>query len=199
MAPPSTRRSSPAVVRLLLVLVAAIVLFGLVTYYNRTKTGANERFSTAASQPSPTKFQPLLRDGGSKNALPTANSADDVASNAASFKPSEPASNEKYRPAGRDGAAKSKDPFPQDRVTPEELLPRDAANSKWAQVNPAGQGDVKDQNFLTAGYHIGVDTQGQSLRNASHDIRSEPANPRYKVGIWQLSTIEPDMARRPLE
>ena len=89
--------------------------------------------------------------------------------------------------------------FPQDRLKPEDLLPRDAANSKWAQMNPAGQGDVKDQNFLTAGYHVGFDTQGSSMRNASHDFRSTPPNPRYNVSIWSQSTIEPDLNRRPLE
>jgi len=99
----------------------------------------------------------------------------------------------------RSGATGPADAFPADRMTPEDLLPKDAANSKWAQANPAGQGDVKDQNFLTAGHHIGFNTQGSSLRNPSHDLRSTPANPRYTVSVWQQSTIEPDMSRRPLD
>eukprot|EP00798_Chlamydomonas_sp_ICE-L_P017326 gene17326-23634_t len=89
--------------------------------------------------------------------------------------------------------------FPRERLRPEDLLPRDAANTKWAQANPAGQGDVNDVNLLNAGFHIGVNTQGQSLRNASHDLHSEPSNPRYKVSIWNNSTIEPDMNRKALE
>jgi hypothetical protein len=56
-----------------------------------------------------------------------------------------------------------------------------------------------DKNFLNAGYQIGVDTIGQSLRNASHDLRSEPANPQQQVGPWNQSTIEPDINRKPLE
>ena len=73
------------------------------------------------------------------------------------------------------------------------------ANSKWAQVNPAGQGELGDQNFLSAGYHIGVNTVGQSLRNANLQLRSEPANPQLNVGPWNQSTITSDMQRRPLE
>ena len=89
--------------------------------------------------------------------------------------------------------------FPRDRLTAEDLLPKDAANSKWAKMNPAGQGDVLDQNFLTAGYHVGVNTQGQSLRNANLQLRSEPANPQMAVSPWNIATIEPDSNRKPLE
>ena len=185
---------SNTVIRLLLIIAAALVLFSLVAYYNRNKA-TSERFDT----PSPINFTPLLTNNSGASGVVPVVPMNDGASTAAPFA-SEPLGNEKYRPAcGAGGASGPKDPFPQDRVTPEELLPRDAANSKWAQVNPAGQGDVGDQNFLTAGYHIGVDTQGQSLRNPSYDLRSTEPNPRYKVSIWSNATIEPDMARRPLE
>jgi len=91
-----------------------------------------------------------------------------------------------------------KDCFPKDQLTPAELLPGDA-NSKWAQVNPAGQGELGDQNFLDAGYHVGVNTVGQTLRNANLQIRSEPPNPQVKVSPWLQSTIEPDTNRKPME
>jgi len=92
--------------------------------------------------------------------------------------------------------------FPRDRLTATDLLPKDAANSRWAQLNPSGQGDVSDQNFLTAGYHVGVDTQGSSLKNANLQLRSEPANPQINVSPWMQSTITPSdvgTGRRPLE
>ena len=76
--------------------------------------------------------------------------------------------------------------------------PKDA-NLKWAQINPSSAGDITDKNFLTAGYHIGIDTKGQSLRNANLQIRSEPPNPQLYVGPWNNSTIEPDFMRPPLE
>jgi hypothetical protein len=92
-----------------------------------------------------------------------------------------------------------KDCFPKDKLTAEDLLPRDSANSKWAQVNPAGQGDVKDQNFLNAAYHVGINTVGTSLRNPNMQLRSEPPNPQMKVSPWNQTTIESDLNRRPLE
>jgi hypothetical protein len=81
---------------------------------------------------------------------------------------------------------------------PSELLPKDS-NSQWAQLNPSGKGDLSNINLLRAGYHIGIDTIGQSLRNANLQIRSEPPNPKLDVGIWNMSTIEPDLMRVPLE
>jgi hypothetical protein len=81
---------------------------------------------------------------------------------------------------------------------PSDLLPKDN-NSQWAQLNPAGKGDLANINLLKAGYHIGIDTIGQTLRNANLQIRSEPANPQISVGPWNLSTIEPDFMRPPLE
>ena len=89
--------------------------------------------------------------------------------------------------------------FPRDRLTADDLLPKDAANSKWAQLNPAGQGDVRDQNFLTAGYHVGVNTTGSSKRNGNLQLRSEPINPQLVVSPWMQSTIEPNLYQRPLE
>ena len=56
---------------------------------------------------------------------------------------------------GLNGNQYPKDCFPKDQLTPAELLPGDA-NSKWAQVNPAGQGELGDQNFLQAGYPFHV-------------------------------------------
>lgn len=81
---------------------------------------------------------------------------------------------------------------------PLDLLPNDT-NSQWAQLNPAGKGDLANINLLKAGYHIGIDTIGQTLRNANQQIRSEPPNPQVNVGPWNLSTIEPDFMRPPLE
>jgi hypothetical protein len=81
---------------------------------------------------------------------------------------------------------------------PADLLPRDV-NSQWAQLNPAGGADFKNVNLLKAGYHIGIDTIGSSLRNANLQERSEPPNPTTSVSPWLNSTIEPDLMRTPLE
>ena len=89
--------------------------------------------------------------------------------------------------------------FPRDRLTADDLLPKDAADSKWARINPSGGGNIGDQNYLTAGYHVGVNTVGQSLRNANLQLRSEIPNPQNAVGPWMISTIEPDLRQNVLE
>lgn len=98
--------------------------------------------------------------------------------------------------------ASSEDPttcFKRDRLTTDDLLPKDAANLKWAQVNPSSSGDIRDQNFLNAGYHIGVNTVGQTLRNANLQLRSEIPNPQVAVSPWMISTIEPDLRATSFE
>ena len=81
---------------------------------------------------------------------------------------------------------------------PSDLLPSDT-NSQWAQLNPVGQGELSNVNFLKAGYQIGIDTVGQSLRNANQLLRSDPVIPQTSVGPWNISTITPDFMRPPLE
>lgn len=83
---------------------------------------------------------------------------------------------------------------------PSELLPKDA-NSQWAALNPGSmnQGDILAPDLLQAGYHIGLDTIGQSLRNANLQLRSDPIIPKSDIGPWNQSTIEPDLGRVPLE
>jgi hypothetical protein len=88
--------------------------------------------------------------------------------------------------------------YPRDQLTPSELLPKDP-NSIWAQQNPMGTGSLKGKNFLSAGALIGVNTVGQSLRNANYQLRSEPPNPQVPVSVFNQTTIEPDINRRTLE
>jgi hypothetical protein len=88
--------------------------------------------------------------------------------------------------------------YPRDQLTPSELLPRDM-NSIWAEQNPMGPGSLKGKNFLSAGALIGVNTVGQSLRNANLQVRSEPPNPQVAISIFNQSTISPDISHRPLE
>jgi hypothetical protein len=88
--------------------------------------------------------------------------------------------------------------YPRDQLTPSELLPKDM-NSVWAEQNPMGPGSLKGKNFLSAGALIGVNTVGQSLRNANLQVRSEPPCPQVAVSIFNQSTISPDISHRPLE
>lgn len=83
---------------------------------------------------------------------------------------------------------------------PSQLLPTDE-NSQWAALNPnaANKGDTTMPDLLKAGYHIGLDTIGQTLRNANMQLRSDPIITKAEVGPWNQSTIETDYARVPLE
>lgn len=84
-------------------------------------------------------------------------------------------------------------------ASPDDLLPNDQ-NSEWASLNPVGlnNANVMPVHF-DAGYHIGLDTIGQTLRNANLQERSDPIIPKKDVGPWNVSTIEPDLGRVPLE
>lgn len=88
--------------------------------------------------------------------------------------------------------------YPRDQLTPSELLPKDM-NTAWAEQNPMGPGSLKGKNFLSAGALIGVNTVGQSMRNANLQVRSEPPCPQVAVSIFNQSTITPDVSHRPLE
>jgi hypothetical protein len=119
----------------------------------------------------------------------------------AGVRPSDPNGNEVY--ASASGTQTSMPGIPSSCSSsnvqnPAELLPKDS-NSQWAQLNPSGKGDLANINLLKAGYHIGIDTIGQTLRNSNLQIRSEPPNPQLNVGPWNQSTIEPDFMRPPLE
>jgi hypothetical protein len=119
----------------------------------------------------------------------------------AGVRPSDPNGNEVF--ASANGVQTSMPGMPsscsQPNIqNPAELLPKDS-NSQWAQLNPSGKGELANVNLLKAGYHIGIDTIGQTLRNANLQIRSEPPNPQLNVGPWNQSTIEPDFMRPPLE
>ena len=85
-------------------------------------------------------------------------------------------------------------------AAPNDLLPADQ-NSEWAALNPVNmsQGNIIAGDMLQAGYHIGLDTIGQTMKNANLQLRSDPIIPKQNVGPWNQSTYEPDYARVPLE
>ena len=190
--------SNKFMVPLAILLVVVLLGFLFVSYNQSAKKVNAEKFGAYD-----------ISDG-----IPTLPKANSVAENTkptpdaaggafAGLGASDPQGNEVFNPVtgamGASVASPAAACFPRDRLTAEDLLPKDAANTKWAQMNPMGQGDVRDQNFLTAGCHIGVNTQGQSLRNANYQLRSEPANPQMPVSPWNIATIEPDVNRKALE
>lgn len=83
-------------------------------------------------------------------------------------------------------------------ANPSDLLPQDT-NSQWAELNPIGNGSVAMPDLLRAGYHIGLDTIGQTLKNANLQLRSDPIIEKKDIGPWNQSTYEADYGRVPLE
>ena len=88
--------------------------------------------------------------------------------------------------------------YPKQQIQPAELLPKDAA-SAWAKSNPQGQGDLNTKNFLQAGYHIGIDSIGQSKKNGNLQLRSDPPIPVQPVGPFLNSSYVKDEYRRNFE
>jgi len=103
--------------------------------------------------------------------------------------------NEVYSNVGESGNIAGMPPCNQN---PADLLPNDS-NSQWAELNPSGKGELANINLLKAGSMIGIDTIGQSLRNANLQIRSEVPNPQLNVSIWNQSTISGDQLRPSFE
>jgi hypothetical protein len=83
-------------------------------------------------------------------------------------------------------------------ANPADLLPNDQ-NSQWAALNPINNGNIQTPDLLQAGYHIGLDTIGQTLKNANLQLRSDPIIEKRDVGPWNNSTYEADYGRVPLE
>ena len=79
---------------------------------------------------------------------------------------------------------------------PSDLLPKDSG--AWASMNPSSS--LEGVSLLDAKQVVGINTQGSSLRNANLQLRSEPPNPRMNTNCpWNISTIESDNIRKPLE
>ena len=102
-------------------------------------------------------------------------------------------------PSGGTRAAVEPSCITKEQLQPSELLPRGGSDVPvgWSVGDNAGE--LNDKNFLNAGYHVGVNTIGQSLRNANLQLRSECPNPQVKVSPWLQTTMEPDLNRSPLD
>ena len=176
----------------LLVLGGVVIVYLVIHFMNQNKAKQQESFNVYPDEPAPF---PMAFDVDDKTKFP------DMTTDRQMYE--EP----NLGPVEEDKAASPKaldnqqqmDCFPKNELKPEDLLPSDE-NSEWAQSNPAqNNAELGAQNFLTAGYHVGINTVGQSLRNANYQLRSEPANPQIKVSPWMQSTIEPDTNRQSLE
>jgi len=81
----------------------------------------------------------------------------------------------------------------------QDFLPKEI-NDSWFNTD-FSQAKYKmndDKLINTDRYVIGVNTVGQSLKNASYDIRGSVAVPKFSISPFNNSTIEPDYNIKPL-
>ena len=80
-----------------------------------------------------------------------------------------------------------------------DFLPNEI-NNEWFDTDfSQAKININDDKLInTDRYVIGVNTVGQSLKNASYDIRGTIPNPKMTVSPWNNSTYEPDFNIKPL-
>ena len=80
-----------------------------------------------------------------------------------------------------------------------DFLPKEV-NDQWFDTDfSQAKVNVNDDKLInTERYVIGVNTVGQSLKNASYDIRGTIPNPKFTVSPWNNSTYEADYNIKPL-
>ena len=80
-----------------------------------------------------------------------------------------------------------------------DFLPKEI-NDQWFDTDfSQAKFNINDDKLInTDRYIIGINTVGQSLKNASYDIRGAIPNPKYSVSPWNNSTIEADYNIKPL-
>jgi hypothetical protein len=183
------------IVSIVVVVVALIALFYFVQYNNQQtqkKVEMMENYKKKTEGGNLIPEDPLAPRGGAYDVRPSAPMGQNETYKAVG--PAEDPTNA----YGLGGNQFPNDCFPKDQLNPAELLPGDA-NSTWAQVAPNGQGELGDMNFLSSGYHTGINTVGSSLRNANLQLRSDPPCPQVVVSPWLQTTITPDLSRLPME
>lgn len=74
-----------------------------------------------------------------------------------------------------------------------DFLPKEI-NDDWFNTDfSQAKYNINDDKLInTEKYVIGVNTVGQSLKNASYDIRGSINVPKFSVSPWNNSTTEPD-------
>ena len=74
-------------------------------------------------------------------------------------------------------------------LTTEDLLPKYDDANEFAKQNPTSK-LLQEQNFLTSGYHMGINSISQSHKIKYNDLRSCPPIPKQEVGPFNNSSYE---------
>jgi hypothetical protein len=162
-----------------IIIVVILIIWALTNYSGkkgiiRDGYAGSSLTGAAPSEPSTVFAQSTQQMGGSNAAMTTSGSV-----------PSATASNPGNYVA-------------QPVANPGDLLPKDQ-NSEWSKLNPISNSNPMIPDLLQAGSLIGLDTIGQTLKNANLQLRSDPVIVKQNVGPWNNSTYEADLGRVPLE
>ncbi len=86
-----------------------------------------------------------------------------------------------------------------DNYSAKDYLPKQI-NDEWFETDfSLAKYQLNDDKLInTERYIIGINTVGQSLKNASYDIRGTIPNPKFVVSPWNQSTYETDFNLKPL-
>jgi hypothetical protein len=86
-----------------------------------------------------------------------------------------------------------------DKYNAKDFLPKQV-NDEWFETDfSLAKYQLNDDKLInTEKYIIGINTVGESLKNASYDIRGTIPNPKFIVSPWNNSTYEPDFNLKPL-
>jgi len=86
-----------------------------------------------------------------------------------------------------------------DKYNSKDFLPKQV-NDEWFETDfSLAKYQLNDDKLInTEKYIIGINTVGESLKNASYDIRGTIPNPKFIVSPWNNSTYEPDFNLKPL-
>lgn len=86
-----------------------------------------------------------------------------------------------------------------DSYNAKDFLPKEI-NDEWFETDfSLAKYQLNDDKLINSDrYIIGINTVGESLKNASWDIRGTIPNPRAIISPWNNSTYEPDFNLKPL-
>lgn len=101
-----------------------------------------------------------------------------------------------FKSSGKATCGSNQNCEPEDLFDADKYLPQET-NDNWFDVQKEPI-SVKNRHLINMTHHIGVNTVGSSLKNASLDLRGSPANPKFVVSPWNQSSIEPDTNQKPL-
>lgn len=166
-----TKNKNTITIVVFIIIGAAVVYF--FTQYSGNQEGMTDlSFSPLASQPSDVGYfdHPTPEDIQGQYAYPVTSDTD---INPVNFK------------------------LNQGELTPYELLPTSESHGVGGEFSDT---DLSSKNFLVSGFNIGINSQGNTNKNANRQVRSDPVIPQnLNATPFGQSTLGPDITRKQFE